>query len=153
MNRIVTTLICLVLIVGCRTHPSSVASTQLQPPIVVTGCAVADSASSLEFRDSSGRQFSLLIDYPVLHEDGVLSLSSAPRGGIGSLLQRGSPLTEQIRNALHDFVNSTATSAQIRKLKRRSQTVAELDSVTDQEWALLEAVLFIERLKQQPTTD
>ena len=125
---------------------------QLQPPIVVTGCAVADSASALDFRDSSGKQYSLLIDYPELHEDGVLSLSTGSQGGIGSLLERGSPLAEQICHALDNFVKSTATPEQLKDLTRRSQIEEEIESITEQEWALLEAVSFIHRLKEdQPT--
>jgi hypothetical protein len=152
MNRIVLTTICLALIAACRTDRPAATDIQLRPPVIVTGCAVADSASILDFRDSSGRQYSLLVDYPELHEDGVLSLSTGAQGGIGSLLERGSLLAEQICHALENFVKSTGTPEQLKDLTRRSQTEEELESITEQEWALLEAVSFIHRLKEdQPT--
>jgi hypothetical protein len=136
------------LVAGCRSGTPSAADTQLHPPIAVMSCAVADSASSLAFRDATGKLYTLFYDANPLEGD-ALSLAVGSEGGVGSPLTPNSPVAQQLRHALHAFVALKATPAQIQDLKRRATLEEELDTITEDEWTLLETVSFTYRLKRK----
>ena len=135
------------LVAGCRHGAHSAAAAQFHPPIAVTSCVVADSASALLFRDATGKLFTLSYDEDLLEGD-ALSLAVGSRCGVGSPLTPNSRIAQQLGDALQAFVDSKSTPAQIQDLKRRATLEEELEAITEDEWTLLETVSFTYRLKR-----
>ncbi len=148
MKHAIATTLCLIFIAGCRSGVPRVTDNQLHPPIAVTSCVVADSASSLAFRDAKGKLFTLFCDADPLEGDS-LSISLGSKGGAGPPLTPNSPFAQQLRHALQAFVDSKVSPAQLLDLQRRSTLVEELEAITENEWTLLETVSFTYRLKEE----